>query len=235
MPRIAAFPRGFFKDLVEGRMTFLKWIALAGQAEVDGIEAHPRFLESLDSAYLRRVRQEAAARNLKIAMMGGSPDMEGIRGTRKMLQVAAELGARMLRIFPGPDPRREIDGIHELLPYAESTSVVLVVENPSGLAVLEGVKSPWLKVQIDPLAAAGEDLDSLVEKVLPRLAALRVVDRPPGDDDRIFSKLAGAGFDGWVIFEGGEGDTVEKGLENLRQGVRSLRARLARHFPKAKP
>jgi len=216
-------------------MTFLKWIALAGQAEVDGVEAHPRFLESLESAYLRRVRQEAAARNLKVAMLVGSSVTEGIPATRKMLQVAAELGARLLRILPGPDARSVIDGIHELLPYAESTSVVMVVENPSGMAILEGVKSPWLKIQVDPLAAAGEDPGPLVEKVLPRLAALRVVDRSPVDYDRIFSMLAGAGFDGWVILEGGEGDTVEKGLENLREGVRSLRVRLARHFPKAKP
>jgi len=253
MPRLAAFPAGFSRDLVEGRMTLLKWIALAGQIEVDGIEVDPRFLESFESAYLRRVRQEAAARSLKVAMVAHASDFslpdpaaraEEVRKARKILQVTAELGGRCCRVLggqglgAGPGLAGAVDCVLELLPYAESTSVVMVVENPPAEGILEGVKSPWFKVQYDPskAAAAGEDPYGLLERVLPRLAAVRVADRcleGPVDGDRIFSRMAGAGFDGWVVLEGGAAKTVELGLEGFRQGVRLLRARFARHFPKA--
>jgi sugar phosphate isomerase/epimerase len=242
MPRISAFPRGFFGDLVEGRMTLFKWIDLAGQLGVDGIEMSPRFLASFDSAALRRVRQEAAARSLKVSMMRGEgipPDggAEEVRRLRKLLQLTAELGGRACRISAGQDPpgldpkegrRRAIDGLHELLPYAESTSVVLILENydvDRFRAILDDVQSPWLKVCF--VAGEGGDL----ERVIPRLGAVQA----PPDADPVWSTLARTGFDGWVGVEGGEGNSVNEGLERFRGAVRSLRAALARHFTKAKP
>ena len=46
------------------------------------------------------------------------------------------------------------------------------------------------------------------------------------DFDRIFSTLAGAGFDGWVSIEDGEGATVEEGMENLRRSASFLREQM---------
>jgi sugar phosphate isomerase/epimerase len=246
MPRISAFPRGFFGDLAEGRMTLFKWIDLAGQLEVDGLEMSPRFLASFDSAALRRVRQEAAARSLKVSMMRGEGTAldggaEEVRQLRKLLQLTAELGGRACRFSAGQDPpgldpkegrRRAIDALQELLPYAESTSVTLLLENAGRdrfLAILDGVQSPWLKVQFD--FATEKDPIGLLERVLPRLGAVQ----GPPDADPVWSRLARAGFDGWVGVEGGEGGSINEGLERFRGAVRSLRAALARHFTKAKP
>ncbi|MBW3630462.1 MAG: sugar phosphate isomerase/epimerase [Gemmatimonadetes bacterium] len=50
------------------------------------------------------------------------------------------------------------------------------------------------------------------------------------DFDRIFGTLAGAGFDGWVSIEDGEGDTVEEGMDNLRRSADYLRVKMAAHF-----
>lgn len=50
------------------------------------------------------------------------------------------------------------------------------------------------------------------------------------DFDRIFGALAGAGFDGWVSIEDGEGDTVEEGMDNLRRSADYLRLKMAAHF-----
>jgi sugar phosphate isomerase/epimerase len=51
------------------------------------------------------------------------------------------------------------------------------------------------------------------------------------DYDRIFSTLARGGFDGWISIEDGEGETIDRGMQNLRESVSFLRAKLAQHFP----
>jgi sugar phosphate isomerase/epimerase len=51
------------------------------------------------------------------------------------------------------------------------------------------------------------------------------------DYDRIFAMLAGAGFDGWISIEDGEGPTVELGMDNLRRSAAFLRAAMDRHWP----
>src|SRR5687768_5323932 len=58
-----------------------------------------------------------------------------------------------------------------------------------------------------------------------------VIGRGMNDYDRIFATLAGAGFDGWISIEDGEGETVDQGMANLRESVAFLRGQIARHFP----
>jgi sugar phosphate isomerase/epimerase len=50
------------------------------------------------------------------------------------------------------------------------------------------------------------------------------------DFDRIFSTLAGAGFEGWVSIEDGDGETVEEGMENLRRSAAFLRRSMSEHW-----
>jgi sugar phosphate isomerase/epimerase len=246
MLRISAYPGGFSGDIAEGRMTLFKWIDLAGQLGVDGLELSPRFLASMDSSALRRVRQEAAARSLRVSMMrdeaglAGTDPAEEVRRLRKLLQLTAELGGRACRIpagldLPGVDPgesrRRAVDGLHELLPYAESTSVTLLLGNQDRdrfLAVLDGVQSPWLKAGLE--AAEGGPAEFL-DRVLPRLGAVHGA----AGADALWSRLAGAGFDGWAVVEGGGGGSVNDVVERLRGEVKALRAALARHFTGGKP
>lgn len=232
MPRISISPRGFHADLAAGRMTLLKWLALAPQAEADGVEIPTSFLESMDSGRLRRLRQEAAARDLRISLTGPPDPAAGVPGARRLLQATAEIGGHLLRILPG-----RLEDFHELLPYAESTSVTMVLHPPPGgvgidyFAVLDAVRSPWLKAEWDP---EGTDPAGALEKVLPRLAAIRLPSAEAAASDSLdeaFRRMAASGFDGWVCLEGEKGTTVEQRLERLRSEVRSIRARLARHFP----
>lgn len=147
MPSLAAFPKGFFTDLVEGRMTLFEWIDLAGRLGIDGVELYPRFFESFESAYLRRVRAEAAARGLTIPMMCNSPDFtqpdpadraKEVERTRLLFDVTAALGGRWCRVLSGqnrPGLREDealkwvIDAFRELLPHAQSAGIVMVMEN----------------------------------------------------------------------------------------------------------
>lgn len=147
MPRLAAFPKGFFDDLVARRMPVFRWIEIAGTLGLDGIELYPLFLESLDGAYLARVRKEAAARGLEIPMLCNSPDFtqpdpaarkREVERTRDMFRVTAELGGRWCRVLsgqnrPGLDEAEAVkwvvDALQSLLPHAEKAGIVMAMEN----------------------------------------------------------------------------------------------------------
>jgi sugar phosphate isomerase/epimerase len=280
VPRLAAFPKGFFAALVERRMSVLDWIELAGALDVDGVELYPLFLESTAPAYLARVRGEAERRGLAVPMLCHSPDFtrpdpgarrREVARTREMLTVTAALGGGHCRVLsgqsrPGLDEaeatRWVVECLWELVPAAEAAGVVMCLENHYKdslwahpefaqssrryLTILDAVDSPWLRAQYDPSNAltAGEDPYALLERVLPRVATVHASDRRlvdgtlehgvigegANDYDRIFAALAGAGFDGWVSIEDGEGPTIAAGMDNLRRSASFLRARMARHF-----
>jgi len=147
VPRLAAFPKGFFDAIVSRQMSLFDWIEGAATLGVDGIELYPAFLESLDSRYLSGVRQAAADRNLAIPMMCNSPDFtqsdpgarrREVERTREMFRVTAELGGRWCRVLsgqnrPGLDESEATswvtDALGELVPHAESAGVIMTLEN----------------------------------------------------------------------------------------------------------
>jgi sugar phosphate isomerase/epimerase len=299
VPSLAAFPKGFFMDLVERRMSLFQWLDLAASLGVEGVELYPRFFESMGKPYLDRVRWILKDNGLQMPMLCHSPDFTRpeaswrqveVEDTRRMIALTAELGGEFCRVLSGQDrpgldageaQRWVVDCLTALLPEAENQGVVLVLENhykdglwiypefaqshARYLAILDAVPSPWLQVQYDPSNAivAGEDQYALLERVLPRVATVQasdryleggtvedlrrlaadathgyapflrhgVIGRGMNDYDRIFSTLAGGGFDGWISIEDGDGETVDQGMANLRESVAFLRGKIARHFP----
>ena len=110
MPPLAALPQGFFDAIVERRMTVFQWIDHAGSLELDGAELYPKFLDSFDSAYLKKVRSAAASRGLELPMFCNSPNFtqpdpadrkKEIERTREMFRVTAELGGKYCRVLSG--------------------------------------------------------------------------------------------------------------------------------------
>ncbi len=146
-PKVAVFPKGFFDDLVHGKMNLFHWLKLAGSMGVDGVELYPRFFESFDPIYIRRVKHEAMALGLEIPMMCNSPDFTQpdpkaraaeVERTRQMINLTATLGGSWCRVLsgqnrPGLDETEAtnwvIDSITALLPAAEAAGVVMVIEN----------------------------------------------------------------------------------------------------------
>jgi sugar phosphate isomerase/epimerase len=53
-----------------------------------------------------------------------------------------------------------------------------------------------------------------------------VIGQGMNDYDRIFAILQGAGFNSWISIEDGM-----NGMEDLRESVRFLKAKIERHFP----
>ena len=110
MPRLAAFPKGFFDAIVERKMSVFQWIDCAGDLELDGAELYPKFLESFDSSHLAKVRQAAASRGLELPMFCNPPDFtqpdaadraREVERTREMFRVTAELGGKYCRVLSG--------------------------------------------------------------------------------------------------------------------------------------
>lgn len=125
------------------------------------------------------------------------------------------------------------------------------------LEVINQIDSPWFGVNYDPSNAtvAGEEplavLAAVKERVVTMHASDRyltggtladldgqdgslgyasnlkhgVVGKGLNDYDAIFSTLRRQGFDGWISIEDGE-----NGMEELRESVRFLRAKIAEHF-----
>jgi sugar phosphate isomerase/epimerase len=147
LPALAAFPKGFFAALVEGRMSLFEWLELAATLGLDGVELYPRFFASLDPAYVKQVGQALTDAGLQMPMLCNSPDFtqpepadraREVEATRRMIALTAELGGRYCRVLsgqnrPGLDPQAAlgwvVDALRTLVADAEAAGVVLVIEN----------------------------------------------------------------------------------------------------------
>jgi len=119
------------------------------------------------------------------------------------------------------------------------------------------IDSPWFGVNYDPsnTILAGEDPLELLERVKRRVVSMHASDRylksgtledlrkeedsvgyasrlshgvigkGMNDYDQIFSTLNSVGFDGWISIEDGM-----DGMDDLRESVRFLKAKIDRHF-----
>ncbi len=125
------------------------------------------------------------------------------------------------------------------------------------LEVINQIDSPWFGVNFDPSNSiiCGEDPLDVLAAVKHRVITMHASDRylisgtiedlksqdgalgyaknlkhgvigkGLNDYDAIFSTLKQAGFDGWISIEDGE-----NGMEDLRESVAFLRAKMAEHF-----
>lgn len=127
-----------------------------------------------------------------------------IEETKRLLTITAELGGSWCRVLsgqarPGLDETQAlgwvVESLETLVPFAERAGVVMTIENhykdglweypewaqssSRYLAILDGVRTPWLAAQYDPSNAivAGEDAYDLLDQVFPRLATMQASDR----------------------------------------------------------
>jgi sugar phosphate isomerase/epimerase len=147
MPKLAAFPKGFFDAIVQRRMTVFQWIDLAGRLELQGAELSPKFLDAFDSPYLAKVRKEAATRGLELPMFCYSPDFtqldpadrkRELAEARDMIRVTAELGGRYCRVLSGQNRpglvesealKWVIDCLWQLEAHAKAAGILMCMEN----------------------------------------------------------------------------------------------------------
>lgn len=148
--RIAAFPKAYVEELVDGSMSLFEWIEQAGTLEADGLEMYAGFIKSSDPSHLKEIKESAESQGLLIPMMCSSPDFthpdetfrqNEIAKMKRMIDIMAVLGPddfRSCRVLSGqkrPEVTREdgikwtVESIQQLLPYAAEKQVHLVMEN----------------------------------------------------------------------------------------------------------
>ncbi len=146
--KIAAFPKCFMDQLVVHRtMTIFDWIDMAAALPVDGLEMYDGFFQSLDEAYLDKVRSALEAHNFAMPMLCYSPDFtkpdagerrQEVEREKRMIDATARLGGRFCRVLSGqrrPEVSRQqgvgwvVECIRALLDYAADMNVVLAMEN----------------------------------------------------------------------------------------------------------
>jgi len=147
MPKIAAFPKGFIKQLVSGEMSIYQWIDLAAELKIDGLEFYNDFADVKDPANWPKIRRAVEATGMVIPMMCASPDftIPDAAGRKKevekeiaSIRMSAELGAQYCRVLSGQRRKtitREeglgyvVDSIEACLPEAERLGITLILEN----------------------------------------------------------------------------------------------------------
>ena len=147
VPRLAAFPKGYFDDLCTGRMSLFEWIDIAAGLDIAGVELYPDFFASYDSTYLDQVGAALQRHRLAMPMFCYSPDFTQpdpaaraatLQHARQMIDLVARFGGKTCRVLSGQDrPNLEpsatlgwvVDSVRALLPYAAQRDVTLVLEN----------------------------------------------------------------------------------------------------------
>jgi sugar phosphate isomerase/epimerase len=146
--KLAAFPKCFMDQLVIHRsMSVFDWIEMAADLPIDGLELYDGFLETLEEAYLEKVRLAIERRGLEMPMLCCSPDFtqadaqarrKEIEREQKMIDVTVSLGGKFCRVLSGqrrPEISRAegvcrvVESIRELLEYADQRGIVLALEN----------------------------------------------------------------------------------------------------------
>jgi hypothetical protein len=147
MPKLAAFPKGFIKQLVSGQMSIFEWIKLADELRVDGLEFYNNFADVKDSKNWSTVRKTVEETGMVIPMMCASPDFtipdpvlrkQEVEKEIYAIEMSAALGAKYCRVLSGQrrkDITKEegmnyvVDSINACIPTAEKLGITLIIEN----------------------------------------------------------------------------------------------------------
>ena len=147
MPKLAAFPKGFIKQLVSGQMSIYEWIKLADELNVDGLEFYNNFADLKDPSNWPKIKSAVEETGMVIPMMCASPDFtipdQSLRKQEvdkeiQAIKMSAALGAKYCRVLSG-QRRKEItreegmdyvvDSINACLPVAKDLGIILIIEN----------------------------------------------------------------------------------------------------------
>ncbi len=147
MPKLAAFPKGFIKQLVSGQMSIFEWIKLADELRVDGLEFYNNFADVKDSKDWSTIRKAVEETGMVIPMMCASPDFtipdpilrkQEVEKEIYAIEMSAALGAKYCRVLSGQrrkDITKEegmnyvVDSINACIPTAEKLGITLIIEN----------------------------------------------------------------------------------------------------------
>lgn len=146
-PRISVFPKCFFDELTDGRLSFEGWIRDAAMLGGEGVEHYDGFFRSLDPAGVDPIVRAMEETGQVTSMLCFSPDFthpdaderrRQVERQKQAIDLTVRMGARHCRTLSGqryPDLSRAdgiartVEGITRSLEYAEKRGVTLCMEN----------------------------------------------------------------------------------------------------------
>jgi sugar phosphate isomerase/epimerase len=148
MPKLAAFPKAWMQGLCkDGSLRLERWIEMAGELDVDGLEFYSGFLDLREASAWRRYRRLVEDRGLTIPMLCCSPDFTHkdaelrrleVEKEKRWIDMAVALGCLTCRVLSGqrrPELTRDegirlaAESIEACLPHAAAAGITLVIEN----------------------------------------------------------------------------------------------------------
>jgi sugar phosphate isomerase/epimerase len=146
-PKISVFPKCYFDELTDGRMSFVQWIRDAATLGGEGVEHYDGFFRSFAEKDVAPVVRAMEETGQITSMLCFSPDFthpdpsertRQVQRQKDAIDLTVRLGARHCRTLSGqriPGLSREegmtrtVEGIERSLEYAEKRGVVLCLEN----------------------------------------------------------------------------------------------------------
>jgi sugar phosphate isomerase/epimerase len=146
-PRISVFPKCYFDELVDGRVSFEQWIRDAAGLGGEGVEHYDGFFRSLAPADVDPIVRAMEETGQVTSMICFSPDfthpdaderLRQVERQKQAIDLTVRMGARHCRTLSGqryPELSRAdgiaraVEGITRSLEYAERRNVVLCMEN----------------------------------------------------------------------------------------------------------
>lgn len=219
------------------QMTLADFIDYCAELGLDGTELTSYYFPSkVTNEYLMGLKHQTFRNGLDIsgtaigndfALPEGDARQKQLAMTRQWIDYAAAMGAPVIRIFAGKNPKGDNEkeaikrcaaGINESLAYAAQKGVFLALENHGGitatpkqmLSIIEQVdQSPWFGVNFDSGNFRTDDPYRDLAKIAPLAinAQIKVMVAPngggkqPADLPRIIGILKDAGYKGYVVLE----------------------------------
>ena len=215
-------------------MTLERFVDYCAEQDLQATELTEYYFRDKSPGYICALRRRAYVNGLAIS---GSPlgndfchppgptrDKQ-LAHVKAWIDVVALLGSQTIRVFAGRAKKGSsekearklaIEGLKEVSEYAGARGVLLAIENHGGitstakqlLALVKGVDSPWLGVNLDT-GNFHTDVYASIEKAAPYAVAVQVKaevregKKPAEEADfrRIAGILKAAGYRGYVALE----------------------------------
>jgi sugar phosphate isomerase/epimerase len=145
--KLSCLPVSFFPQIINGQMSIAEWARIGREVGLDAIDLSVLFLQSLEPAYLQRVRNEIESEGMRVLMVTSYPDFthpdpaeraRQIERERAYIEAVGRLGGAMIRVTAGqahPTLKEEdglrwaLEGLKACEEAGERAGVKLVLEN----------------------------------------------------------------------------------------------------------
>jgi sugar phosphate isomerase/epimerase len=209
-------------DHLKGRgkgMTLLELLDYCAEQDFDAIDPtgyfFPGYPKVPSDKYVNEFKRRAFALGLDISGTGvrnnfASADKEerasGVRHVKEWVECAARLGAPVLRVFAGPEPKGHawdkvaawmVDSLKECVEHGKKYGVIIGIQNHGDtlktadqvIKIVKMVDSEWFGVIVDTGYFLTEDPYKDIAQVIPYAVNWQIKESPFGKESKVKTDL----------------------------------------------